>query len=88
MPVNPVEEFKSDIKGMDALDDFTMQRFITECDAVKHELHCFADAYIHAYAAVIYLSQVNEFHISLQPSRRLLPLRQSQSCAQHIWAQN
>ena len=40
---------------MDALEDFALQCFITECDAVKHEKYCFTDASMHAYAAIIYL---------------------------------
>ena len=52
---NLIEEFKADIKGIEILEKFTLNRFITDCDPVKHEIHCFTDASIHAYAATVYL---------------------------------
>ena len=52
---NLIEEFKADIKGIEILEKFTLKRFITDCDPVKHEIHCFTDASIHAYSATVYL---------------------------------
>ena len=48
---NLIEEFKADIKGIEILEKFTLNRF---CDPVKLEIHCFTDASIHAYAATVH----------------------------------
>ena len=40
---NLVKDFKADIKGIEILGKFTMNRFITDRDPAKHEIHCFTD---------------------------------------------
>ena len=38
-----------------ALEKITLHPIITDCDPIKHELPCFTDTSIHAYAATVYL---------------------------------
>ena len=53
-----VGEFKLDIKELDALEEFTLQRFFTSCNSVKHAIHCCTDASMLAYAGRIHCNLI------------------------------
>ena len=48
-------EFIRDMQDFGQLRGFMLQRFISTANPVKHEIHCFADASINAYATTVYL---------------------------------
>ena len=76
-----IEEFKADIRASKFWKNSLLNRFFTDCDPIKHEIHCFTDASIHAYAATVYLVTEKptgeRVSISLQRNRRLPPSRES-----------
>ena len=55
IPAELASEFIRDMQDFGHLRGFRLQRFISTANSVKHEIHCFADASINAYATAVYL---------------------------------
>ena len=55
IPAELASEFIRDMQDFGHLRGFRLQRFISTANPDKHEIHCFADASINAYATVVYL---------------------------------
>ncbi len=55
LPQNLIQEFQADKADLTTLTKFSFPRRVTMDNFIKLEFHCFADASIKAYAAVIYV---------------------------------
>ena len=79
IPAELVSEFIIDMQDFGHLRGFRLQRFISTVNPVKHEIHCFADASINAYATAVYLvtetaNQVRTSHL-IAAKIRVAPIK-------------
>ena len=87
IPAELASEFIRDMQDFGHLRGFRLQRFISAANPVKHEIHCFADASINAYATAVYLvtetANQESSHL-IAAKTRLAPIKtvlcQDQSC--------
>ena len=55
LPSELALEFVKDMQDLSHLREFRLKRYISNPEPIKHELHCFVDASINAYAGAVYL---------------------------------
>ena len=55
LPSELALEFVKDMQDLSHLLEFRLKRYISNPEPIKHELHCFVDASINAYAGAVYL---------------------------------